>query len=289
MYAPAFAHCDRAALPPQRNFDDACRRARIDAEWRLVPFSEGWIAAVVNLRRIVAVLWLGLLGPGTAAQAAWPPAVTAYLDALSATEQADPPASLEPLFQAAEEAQEALMQVDGSGQGAWIESLDEDDYASLSQQLRGLRLSRGRDVYAQPDPNFLSELAQRQGRDEDREFFRMYRRSWGNDLIPSYLRLTTRVTPCVRFGENVIPALYDGWRAYRLRFPLAYMAYTEQTVRDLEEAVELGTCACGGRDSVEQELSAFVTRFPDTPSRPAILARLQELEDDPERRPVQCR
>ena len=244
---------------------------------------------MVNLHRIVAVLWLGLLCP-ISAQAAWPPAVNAYLDALVAVEEADPPASLEPLLQAAEEAQEELMRIDGSGQEAWIETLDEDDFASLSQQLRGLRLSRGRDVYAQPDPNFLSELAQRPGRPEDRDFFRMYRRSWSSNLVPSYLQLVAnRATPCVRFGENVIPDLYDGWRSYRLRYPLAYMAYTEQSVRDLQEAVELGTCACGGRDSVEQELSGFVTRFPDTPSRPAILARLQELEDDPERRPIQCR
>ena len=255
------------------------------------PSSEGWIAAVVNLHRNVVVLlsWLGLLWLGPA-HAAWPPVVNAYLDTLVAVEEADPPVSLEPLLQAAEEAQEELMRIGGGGQEAWIETLDEDAFASLSQQLRGLRLSRGREVYAQPDPNFLSELAQRQGRPEDRDFFRMYRKSWSSNLVPSYLRLVAnRVTPCVRFGENVIPDLYDGWRAFRLRYPLAYMAYSEQSVRDLEEAVELGTCACGGRDTVEQELSAFVTRFPDTPSRPAILARLQELEDDPERRPVQCR
>ncbi len=242
----------------------------------------------MTLRWIVPVL-LCALAPLATAQAGWPAAVTAYIEMLVGVEEADPPVSMETLFAAAEAAQDELMRVDVAGQEAWIESLSEEDFADLSQRLRGLRLSRGRDVYAQPDPNFLSELAQRQGRPEDRDFFRIYRKSWGADLVPSYLRLTTRVSPCVRFGENVIPDLYAGWRAFRDRYPLAYATYAAQSVRDLEEAVELGTCACGGRDTVEQELSGFVTRFPDTPSRPAILARLQELEDDPDRRPVQCR
>lgn len=243
----------------------------------------------MTLRWIAAALLCCLLIRPAAALEAWPPAVTAYLAALSNVEEADPPVSMEPLFAAAEAAQDELMQVDPAAQKAWMEALSEEDYAYLAQQLRGLRLARGRDVYAQPDPNFLSELAQRQGRPEDRDFFRVYRASWGFNMVPSYLRLTTRVAPCVRFGEGLIAPLYERWRTFRAQYPQAYPAYTAQAVRDLEEAVELGTCACGGADSVEQELSAFVSRFPDTPSRPAILARLQELEDDPERRPVQCR
>lgn len=239
--------------------------------------------------RWIACVLIFLLPPLSSAQAGWPAAVTAYLEILAGVEDADPPVSMEALFAGAEAAQDELMRMDATGQQAWIETLSAEDFDQLSQRMRGLRLSRGRDVYAQPDPNFLSELAQRQGRPEDRDFFRVYRRSWGADLVPSYLRLTHRVSPCVRFGENVIPDLYAGWRAFRDRHPMAYATSAAQAVRDLEEAVELGTCACGGHDSVEQELSGFVTRFPDTPSRPGILARLQELEDDPDRRPVQCR
>lgn len=257
----------------------------MDAEWRLPVES----IVAVNLRWIAVVLPC-LLAPLPCAHAGWPPAVQAYLDTLNAVEEADPPVSMEALFDASGAAQDELMQMQGAdGSQTWIEGLGEEEYAALSQQLRGFRLSRGRDVYAQPDPNFLSELAQRQGRPEDRDFFRIFRRSWGVDLVPSYLRLTTRVSPCVRFSEGIIPDLYDGWRGFRTRFPDAYTIYARQAVIDLEEAVGLGTCACGGRDSVEQELSGFVTRFPDTPARATILARLQELEDDPERHPVQCR
>ncbi len=251
---------------------------------------ESWEGGFVTVssRWIIAALFC-VLAPACAALAALPPAAQAYLDALSAVEDADPPASMEALFVAAQSAQDELMKFDSESDQAWIESLGNDEYAELSQRLRGLLLSRGRDVYAQPDPNFLSELAQRQGRQEDRDFFRIYRRSWSSNLFPIYLRITARVTPCVRFGENVIADLYASWRGFRSRYPDAYATYAAQSVRDLEEAVELGTCACAGHDSVEQELSGFVSRFPDTPSRPLILARLQELEDDPDRRPVQCR
>ncbi len=257
----------------------------MDAEWRLPAES----VVTVNLRWIAVVLPC-MLASLPCAQASLPTAVQAYLDTLNAVEEADPPVSMEALFAASEAAQDELMHIGGAGGSeTWIEGLGPEEYTALSQQLRGFRLSRGRDVYAQPDPNFLSELAQRQGRPEDRDFFRIYRRSWGVDLVPSYLRLTTRVSPCVRFSEGIIPDLYDAWRGFRSRYPEAYTAYATQSVRDLEEAVELGTCACGVHETVEQELSGFVTRFPDTPARPAILARLQELEDDPERHPVQCR
>ena len=239
--------------------------------------------------RWLAIAPLLLLAGAAFGQAGWPPAVSSYLDQLATVEEADPPISMEALFEAAAAAQDELMRIDVDADRAWLETLDRDAYNALSERLRGLRLSRGRDVYAQPDPLFLSELAQRLGRAEDRDFFRVYRRSWNADLIPSYLRLTSRVTPCVRFGESVIADLYAGWRGFLREHPAAYAAYARQSVRDLEEVVELGTCACGGVDSVEQELSGFVSRFPDTPARPAILARLQELEDDPDRRPVQCR
>lgn len=260
------------------------------AEWRLCHESPKVWIVTVTLRWIAAPLLWFVLVPTASAREAWPPAVMTYLEALSAVEEGDPPVSMEALFTAAEAAQDELMQVNPVDQKAWMEALSEEDCAYLVQLLRGLRLARGRDVYAQPDPNFLSELAQRLGRPEDRDFFRVYRASWGANMVPSYLRLTpARAAPCVRFGEGLIPPLYERWRGFRTQYPQAYTSYTAQTIQDLEEAVSLGTCACRGADSVEQELSAFVSRFPDTPVRPAIMARLQELEDDPERRPVQCR
>ncbi|MGH8516009.1 MAG: hypothetical protein ACREUE_00980 [Panacagrimonas sp.] len=230
-----------------------------------------------------------LLSNSLGAWAGWPSEVAAFRDALDAVETADPPVEMESLFLAATALQQALMRGDPVTGRVWLQDLDGTDIAALSDMLRGMRLARGPIPYALPDALFLSELAQRQGRPEDRRFFRYYRQSWGLDPMPAWLRRTSRVLPCIRYGEGVMGDLYEAWLGFARDYPAAYIDYVRLMLGEIEQAVAQGGCACGGEDTVEQELSEFVTRFPNTQVRPAILARLQELEDDPERRPVQCR
>lgn len=217
----------------------------------------------------------------------WPAAVMAYLGELQRVETSGPDANMAPLFDAAQATGDALMRLEGNA--AWIETLPEADYTALVRSLRGLNVSRGTEIYALPDPGFLFALALQSGTAADRAFFALYRQSWDDAGLPTYLQFTTRIAPCVRFGENRIADLYSQWRQFHLTYPEAYSAYARQWIADLEEVVELGTCACGGQDSVEHELSAFLTRFPESPARNGILARLQQLEDDPHVRPIHCR
>lgn len=240
------------------------------------------------LRSLFAALLLTTAGL-CLAQTPRPAAIDAYRAALSAVEQVTTPVSLEPLLGAAHAAQDDLMDIQDDGDRAWLEVLGEEEYAALKAELRGLRLSRGYDVYAQPDGGFLLQLAQAHGRPADQAFFRLYRDLWDADLLPRYLSAGNRPTPCVRFGEGVLPELYAGWRDYARRYPEAYIEFTNQTLRDLEEAVGLGVCACGDERSVERELKGFVKRFPNTPVAPQIRGRLQELKEDPNLRPVRCR
>lgn len=237
-------------------------------------------------RLLVLSLALILFTPPSMARV-WPAAVMAYLGELQRVETSSGDARMEPLFEAAQATTDALMRFDGNE--AWIETLPEGDYAALVRSLRGMRLSRGQDVYAQPDPAFLHNLAQQNGTAADRAFFALYARSWTEDGLPAYLRLTSRIAPCVRFGEGVIPQQYSDWRVFHFEHPQSYAAFARQWIADLEEVVELGTCACGGQDTVEHELSDFLTRFPESPVRNAVLARLQQLEDAPTLRPVNCR
>jgi hypothetical protein len=239
------------------------------------------------LRRLVVLGFLLWLPVG--ARAGWPPEVAAFGAALEAVESADSPVEMESLFSAAGQLQQALMRSDPLTGRAWLEDLDAADFAALADRLRGMRLSRAPIPHALPDALFMSELAQRQGRPEDRAFFRHYRQSWGLDVMPAWLRRTSRVLPCIRYGEGVLGDLYEAWQGFAQEHPAAYIDYARLTIGEIEQAVAQGGCACGGQDQVEQELSEFVTRFPNTDVRPAILARLQELEDDPERRPIQCR
>ncbi|HKY93590.1 MAG TPA: hypothetical protein VJM11_21230 [Nevskiaceae bacterium] len=230
-----------------------------------------------------------LLAAVLAAEAAspTPAAVDAYVAEVARIEASRTPQSLEPLLAAAEKVQAEVMAIDQ--EQAWIEHLPEAEYEALKAKLRGLVLSRGFDVYAQPDPDFMLRLADARGRDADRDFFRVYRQHWGAELVPVFLSLTARPTPCVRFGEGVIPGIYDAWRGFVARHPDAYAGFAVQAINDLEEAVALGTCACGDTASVLAEEKGFLERFPDTRVAGQIRSRMQQLRDDPDERPVRCR
>jgi hypothetical protein len=234
------------------------------------------------------LLGLCLAAAGSAHAAAQTPmAVDDYVLELQRVEQSTTPQSLEPLLAAAEKVQTAVMAIDQ--EQAWIEQLPEPAFEALKKRLRGLVVNRGLDVYAQPDPDFMLALANAHGRDVDRDFFRVYRQHWSAELVPVFLSLTARATPCVRFGENIIPGIYDAWRGYVKRHPEAYASFSVQAIDDLEEAVALGTCACGDAGSVIAEEKGFLARFPDTRVAGDIRARLQQLHDDPDARPVRCR
>ncbi|MGV2480094.1 UNVERIFIED_CONTAM: hypothetical protein IGO34_25160, partial [Salmonella enterica subsp. enterica serovar Weltevreden] len=73
------------------------------------------------------------------------------------------------------------------------------------------------------------------------------------------------------------------------QYPQAYTAFAQQTLLDLEEVSELGTCACRDADSVERELAGFVQQFPQSPATPKARKRLVELKENPDWRPVHCR
>lgn len=243
--------------------------------------------ATMNLRPIFILLLLSLTGMVHAGER--PAAIGAYVQALAAVESATAPVSLEPLVASALAAQDTLMAIQGMGDQAWIETLDEADYQKLQAELRGFRLSRGYDVYAQPDPVFLDALAQKHGLQKDRDFFRLYRGYWTEDLLPAYLSIGTRPTPCVRFGEGVLQEQYAGWSDYARRYPDAYQDFTRQTVADIEEAVGLGVCTCTDTASVQRELGSFIKRFPKSPVVGKVRSRLVELKETPDLRPVLCR
>lgn len=218
---------------------------------------------------------------------ALPTAVQDYLAELKAIEAAKAPVSLEALFAKAEGAQAALMEV--TGDQAVLERYSEAEFSALQQQVRGLKLHRNLEIYAQPEPAFFLALAMAHGLPTDVAFFEQYVASMGDDLVPRYLKLRPQPSPCVRFDEGVIEPLYAGWRALAAAQPKAYTATTQQSIADLEEALVLGTCACAGAESVLKEQAAFVARYPDNPRVAAIKARGAQLVSDPDAMPVNCR
>lgn len=216
-----------------------------------------------------------------------PTAVADYLAALATVEKSTAAVSLELLFNKAEAAQTALMEV--TGEQAVLERYSDAQFVALQAQVRGLKISRGLDIYAQPEPAFFLTLAQRHGQPADVAFFTQYAATWGPDSVPRYLKLRPQPTPCVRFGEGQIAPLYAAWKQYAAQHPDAYARLVQQNIRDLEEAVALGTCACNGLESVRSEQADFLKQFPDTPQAAAIRARREQLVKDPDVLPVNCR
>jgi len=225
------------------------------------------------------------------AQALEPPAaVQTYLAELARVEAARTPVSLEPLLASADAVQGALMEIDGGQPGgeALIETYSAAEFAALQQQLRGLHLQRGLEIFVQPQPEFLFRLAQQHGREADIAFFRLYRAYWGQTLFPIYMQPRALVIGCVKYGDGLLTELYEDWARYARLHPDDYRPLVQQMLRDFEEVVSLGTCACGDRDSVIRELRGFIKRFPDNPAVPAASKRWRELKAREEKLPLSC-
>jgi len=214
-----------------------------------------------------------------------PASVTTYLDQVAAIEKPGPKMSLEPVYNAALAVQNDLMTI--RNDLAWIEYLSDADFANLRSRLKGFVLSRGLDIFADPDPKFLRALAEKRGEPSDIAFFTLLEKSVASDYLPIYVTPQGRGL-CVRYGENLIEPYYAGWLAYQRQSPGRYNDKVAQSLTDVEEAVGLGTCACGEIESVQQELKDFVKQFPSAAVNGKIRDRIEQLDKDPFKLPVRC-
>lgn len=121
------------------------------------------------IRRTLLTLVLTL---ATVTQAAPPslPEIDRYRGLLHFLQVSETPQSMQPLFDAAESVQSAVMRIDDSGY-AWLERVSDDDAVAIQAQLEGLRLHRGLDVYAELDTTVMHDLALQHGRPVDQAFF----------------------------------------------------------------------------------------------------------------------
>lgn len=224
------------------------------------------------------------------AQAVEPlPAAEAYLAELAKIESATSPVSLEPLLLSADAVQEALMQIPGGpGRDSVIETYSDTEFSALQQRLRGLHLQRGLEIFVQPQPEFLFQLAQTHGREADVAFFRLYRAYWGKTLFPIYMQPRALVVGCVKYGDGLLTELYEDWARQARLYPQDYRPQVQQMLRDLEEVFSLGTCACGDREGVIRELRGFIKRNPTNPAAPAARQRSRELQTRTEKLPLSC-
>ncbi|MGH8460912.1 MAG: hypothetical protein ACRESS_04850 [Stenotrophobium sp.] len=242
----------------------------------------------MNASRFIAAAVLLLLSG--IAQAAEPQVISAYLQTLEQVEQATQPVSLEPLFKQALAAQDAIMLIAPGSDKSYLETLSDADYQSLRKKMRGLAISREAAIYAQPDPDALLALANAHGLPQDQRFFQLYRGYWSKNLFPSYM--TSRaddINGCVNYGDGTLTELYEDWRGYARQYPQDYVKTVQQNIKDIEDTVALGTCACGNAASVANEERRFIKRFPDSPVIGDARRRLHEIRTHTMKLPIACR
>jgi hypothetical protein len=74
-----------------------------------------------------------------------------------------------------------------------------------------------------------------------------------------------------------------------MRYPQDYSKTVQQNIKDIEDTVALGTCACGNATSVAREESRFIKRFPKSPATHAARSRLHEIRTHTLKLPIACR
>lgn len=204
-------------------------------------------------------------------------AVQLYLDELYRVEHTSSRVSLERLFLLAYALRDPLEQAPRAGGSSPLEDLSEEEFASMTRQLRGVLLSRQEAVFAVPDPAFFEQLGERKGRTEDRLLLRLYHRTYPVSIWPAYERQQTDYSSCTDFGTGKLTTLYGEWSHYRTLHPDKYAAVVDAELGAIVDALTRSTCACGPSGSVQSEFRYFLHRHPGSPLVPAVRARLEEL------------
>lgn len=240
--------------------------------------------------RLIALALCTLLGTAAWALDTSLPEIERYRGLLHFLQVSETPQSMQPLFDAAQSVQSAVMEIDDSSY-AWLERVSDEEAVALQAQLVGLRLHRGQDVYAEIDGGAIHELAMQHGKPVDQAFFAGFKAAFNDQGLPVYLDFANRASPCIRFDQ---PALlndqYAYWLAFREANPQAYASFVRQWLRDIEDVMAQGTCTCTQEQApVEAALEGFVTAFPETIVRADIQTRLQQLRNKPYEKPVWCR
>jgi hypothetical protein len=218
-----------------------------------------------------AVLWTAA---ATSAAGQGPPdwqrAVADYRVAVIAAESGKPNA-IERAFDEVSTVRDTLLQ--GSG----LQSLSDDAFEQLVRQLRGVIVNRREMQFVQPDLTYYVRLADMRGDAADKAFFAALKATYPNSVWPVYLQRQTDAGGCTRFGTLSLVNSYQVWSQFRQRFPTRYESAATAEVEGIFELLTDGDCACGTIAEVERELVEFNTRFPASPVRSEIEARLRDI------------
>ena len=158
-----------------------------------------------------------------------------------------------------------------------LESLSDEEFKRLEQQLPGLLVNREEIVFIKPDVEYFTKLAAARGDDADRAFFAALKATYPESVWPTYVEQQTDYAGCTRFGSMSLVETYRVWSEFQRRYPDRYPAAANQEASAVLGELSGSTCACGDGAAIERELEQFLRAFPASSPRAKVEERLQAL------------
>ena len=196
-------------------------------------------------------------------------AVERYRSAIKSAESGASARALEVAFSAIGPVHQALIQK--------LESLSDDEFKRLEQELPGLLVNREEIVFIKPDVAYFTKLAAARGDDADRAFFAALKATYPESVWPTYVEQQTDYAGCTRFGSMSLVETYRLWSEFQRKHPDHYRAAANEEASAVLGELSGSTCACGDAAAIERELDQFLRTFPAAPARARVEERLQAL------------
>lgn len=178
---------------------------------------------------------------------------------------------IEGLLKLGENASVALVRPSRPGEADVLESLSDEDFQTVTSKMKGFSVNRQETVYVEPEPEFFIALAKRADDQVSIEFFEAYRKTKPNGWS-IYIEQQTDYSGCIRYGTMSLVDTYTLWNAYSNKYPTRYQKEVMNFIREVEDDLAEGTCACDDKKSGLREFEAFIRRHP----RAKIATRLRE-------------
>ena len=185
---------------------------------------------------------------------------------------------MERLFTLSSSLAEDLLLPQVAGGLAPVEELSEGEFDDLKGAVRGVVLNRDEVVFAKPDVDFLTKLAERKGTVVDRGFLALYRKTYPESIFPAYIDQQTDFGGCTEFGTGELTQLYGAWTRFRAANPKRYAGTAKQELERIVESLTVSDCACDDAESVKKEFRLFLKRNPRSPIAAKVRARLGNVD-----------
>ena len=176
------------------------------------------------------------------------------------------------LLRLGQKASDALVRSPSPGKADILERLSEEEFQAVVLKMKGFSVNRQETVFVEPDPSFFIALAKRSGDQASVDFFEIQKKTEF-----AYFRQQTDYNGCYLFGKLSMVDSYTQWIKYGNKFPTRYSKEVMNYIRNIEEDITSGTCACDDKESALREFEAFIRAFPQARIATRVRERIDQI------------